>query len=194
MHNLPPPRQFSMLVLITSAITKSTSNLHSQIARFKLSNYTVWQLNTGTNLQVLLQNLAIQPSSLHSCIKTRRLFVAYNTEEAKRNNLVEPAIFGYLSAFGVVKEIVQQFTSSDYKQQNPYNDYWIVEFLEEGDIERCMAKGTIHYFSGVRIHMKKVFSEQDLLRRKRKLAEEAAQAQKNLTESVSFNTKHFRRN
>ena len=145
------------------------------------------------NSEVLLQNLAIQPSSLHSCIKTRRLFVAYNTEEAKRNNLVEPAIFGYLSAFGVVKEIVQQFTSSDYKQQNPYNDYWIVEFLEEGDIERCMAKGTIHYFSGVRIHMKKVFSEQDLLRRKRKLAEEAAQAQKNLTESVSFNTKHFKR-
>lgn len=103
--------------------------------------------------------------------KTKRLFIAYNKNEASRNGLVEPAIFGYLSTFGVVKEIVQQFSTSMTKQ-NHINDYWIVEFFDDSSVNYCMSKGSIQYCSGVRLNLKRVITEQDILRRKRKAQEE----------------------
>ena len=104
--------------------------------------------------------------------------MAYNAEDAKRNDLEESAIFGFLSNYGVIKEIVQQFkTSSEEHKKNPVNDYWIVEYLDEASVDRCMAGGSIQYVSGVRLHLKRVVSEQDLLRRKRKLQEEEANRQ-----------------
>uniref|UniRef100_A0A914I843 tRNA (uracil-O(2)-)-methyltransferase n=1 Tax=Globodera rostochiensis TaxID=31243 RepID=A0A914I843_GLORO len=52
--------------------------------------------------------------------RSRRVLIVYNIAEAARNDLSEPAIFGYLSSFGVVKEIVQQFsTSSEKAKRNP---------------------------------------------------------------------------
>jgi hypothetical protein len=95
-------------------------------------------------------------------------------EEASQKNLAESAIFGFLNTYGVVKEIVQQFstTYSNTTKQNPLNNYWIVEFMDEDSVDRCIFHGVIQYFSGIRLHLKKVISEQDILRRKRKTQEE----------------------
>jgi hypothetical protein len=93
--------------------------------------------------------------------------------------LVESAIFGFLSSYGVVKEIVQQFSSTSSnntkekeEKKNTTNNYWIVEFLDEATVDRCMSKGAIQYFSDVRLYLKRVISQQELLRRKRKLEED----------------------
>ncbi|KAF7638088.1 RRM domain-containing protein [Meloidogyne graminicola] len=123
---------------------------------------------------------------------TRRLFIAYNIEEAKRNNLLQPALFGYLTTFGVVKEILHQFSSSSsqlalvFPSLQPLNDYWIVEFLDEESVEKCMKIGPLHYFSGVRFYVKRVVSEQDILRRKRKIQQmEEAVSNSNSNSSIA---------
>nr|CAD2157363.1 unnamed protein product [Meloidogyne enterolobii] len=146
--------------------------------------------------ELLSQNIPNTPSSN---LTTRRLFIAYNKDEAKRNNLLEPAIFGYLSTFGVVKEIVQQFSSSSSQlpsilnSPQPLNDYWIVEFLDEESVEKCMKIGALHYFSGVRFYVKRVISEQDILRRKRKLQqmEEAINNHNNDVVSSSYSQQDY---
>lgn len=146
--------------------------------------------------ELLSQNVSNIPSSN---LATRRLFIAYNKEEAKRNNLLEPAIFGYLSTFGVVKEIVQQFSSSSSQlpsilnSSQPLNDYWIVEFLDEESVEKCMKVGALHYFSGVRFYVKRVISEQDILRRKRKMQqmEEAIKNNNNVVSSTCNQQQYF---
>lgn len=101
--------------------------------------------------------------------------------EATRNNLSEQAIFGYLSTFGAVKEIGQQFSKivnqcpvdfPEELKQNPKNDYWNVEFVEEESVERCMAKGPLHFLQGVRLHMKKIITQQDIIRQKRQIQQQ----------------------
>ncbi|KAL3083784.1 hypothetical protein niasHT_036777 [Heterodera trifolii] len=118
-----------------------------------------------------------QSDDLPKILQSRRLLIVYNIAEATRNDLSEPAIFGYLSSFGIVKEIVQQFsTSSEEAKQNPVNEYWIVDFLDELSVERCIARGALQFLQGVRIYAKKIISRQEIIRQKRQIQQQKEEA------------------
>ncbi|KAI3415937.1 DAZ-associated protein 1 [Globodera pallida] len=118
-----------------------------------------------------------QSNNCSKLFRSRRVLIVYNIAEAARNDLSEPAIFGYLSSFGVVKEIVQQFsTSSEEAKRNPVNEYWIVEFLDELSTERCVSRGALQFLQGVRIYAKKIITRQEIIRQKRQIQQQKEEA------------------